>query len=226
MHQFHKSFTINIVAHFRLALHVVPFLGKRYSLQTVRAEPPTRAVRRSRQPPAPGSAPFTLSSRSHGPRASGSRRACALPPRQSYVPRLGAAMAAGRGRASAPPRQGGTVCAGTAPDRWRVSDAKLTVPCAPERGQSLLLGSGRRSLCASAVSEWNGSRSAPRAPIGCGARPPPVRRSHWSSGAEGWGRAGATTTKGGGRPAAVTASPGASLRSRAPAPACPAPDEV
>lgn len=217
---------MNTVEHFRLALHAVPFLGKRYSLRAVRAEPPPRTVRRSGLPPAPGSAPFTLSSRSHGPRASGSRRACALPPRQSYVPRFGAAMAAGRGRASAPPRQGGTVSAGPAPDRWRASDAELTVPCAPERGQSQLLGSGRRSLCAYAASEWNGSRSAPRASIGCGARPAPysafslVERSRGVGPHRGDDNKGRRAAGGGDRVSRCFPQV-----TRA-APACPAPDEV
>lgn len=164
------------------------------------------------------------------------RRACALPPRPAYVRRLGAAMAAGRGRASAPPHQGGAVSAGPAPEGRRVPGAQRATPNAPVRTR--LLSSGRSLAPRRRVSTGPGlgcvplgrAVSAPRAlRLALGTDPPLPGALIGRT--EPLGRRppgpGATTTKGGGRPAAAaTASPGASFRSRVPVPASPAPDEV
>lgn len=129
---------------------------------------------------------------SHRPRASRaacspSRRACALPPRLAYVTRLGAAMAAGQGCASAPPHQGGTISTEPTLGRGRVSGSDRTASKAP--------GLSSHSLCAPAREPARPPRSPsgagrappPRTPIGSGARHAPSRRSHWPSGAAGCG---------------------------------------
>lgn len=129
---------------------------------------------------------------SHRPRASraactASRCACALQPRPAYVTRLGAAMAAGQGCASAPPYQGGAVSTEDAPGKGCVSGADQTASRAPGPSAHSLRAAAQEPARPPRRPSGAGRAPPPRTPIGSGARHAPSRRSHWPSGAAGCG---------------------------------------